>query len=469
MKANLPQAEPRRLEQWKADGLYAKVRAARKGRPPFVLHDGPPYANGHVHLGTALNKILKDVVVRSRSMAGYDAPYVPGWDCHGLPIELQVDRSLGPKKRQMSPVVFRRACREYALKFVDIQRTEFERLGVLGEWETPYLTMSPAYQATVVRQLAEFVEKGLVYKAKKSVHWCISDRTALAEAEVEYDENHLSPSIDVRFPLAEGERSRLEKRFPALAGRNVQAVIWTTTPWTLPANLALAFHPEADYAFYPVEGTSDALLLAKAVKDQAAARWSAKGNQAGPPPRLGEPLAEAKGTAFEHVRFRHPWIDRDSPGVLGDYVTLDTGTGIVHTAPGHGWDDYLTGVRYGLDIYCPVDEGGFLLPEVERFGGKRVFDANPEIVAFLKDRGSLLQAGQEAHSYPICWRCKNPIIFRATEQWFIGLDGEGRLRERTLAAIGDVQWFPAWGEERIRNMIATRPDWCISARAAASR
>jgi isoleucyl-tRNA synthetase len=462
MKANLPQAEPRRLEQWKAEGHYAKIRAARKGRPPFVLHDGPPYANGHIHLGTALNKILKDVVVRSRSMAGYDAPYVPGWDCHGLPIELQVDRNLGPKKKQMSPVAFRRACREYAEKFVAIQRAEFERLGVVGEWESPYLTMAPGYQATIVRQLADFVEKGLVYKAKKSVYWCISDRTALAEAEVEYDESHVSPSIDVRFPLADGERSRLEKLVPALAGRNVQAVIWTTTPWTLPANLALAFHPDADYAFYPVDGTQDVLLLAKAVKDQAVARWSAKGNQAGPPPSLGEPLGGAKGAAFEHVRFRHPWIDRDSPGVLGDYVTLDTGTGIVHTAPGHGWDDYLTGVRYGLDIYCPVDEGGFLLPEVERFAGKRVFDANPEIVAFLQERGSLLQSGKESHSYPICWRCKNPIIFRATEQWFIGLDGEGKLRERTLTAIGNVKWFPAWGEERIRNMIATRPDWCIS-------
>ncbi len=242
MKANLPQAEPRRLERWKAEGHYATVRAARQGRPPFVLHDGPPYANGHIHLGTALNKILKDVVVRSRSMAGYDAPYVPGWDCHGLPIELQVDRNLGAKKKQMSAVAFRRACREYAEKFVAIQRVEFERLGVLGEWETPYLTMSPGYQATIVRQLADFVEKGLVYKAKKSVYWCISDRTALAEAEVEYDENHVSPSIDVRFPLAEGERSRLEKLIPALAGRNVHAVIWTTTPWTLPANLALAFH-----------------------------------------------------------------------------------------------------------------------------------------------------------------------------------------------------------------------------------
>src|SRR5437867_777521 len=287
MKANLPQAEPRRLEQWKADGLYAKVRAARKGRPPFVLHDGPPYANGHVHLGTSLNKILKDVVVRSRSMAGYDAPYVPGWDCHGLPIELHLDRSLGPKKRQMSPVAFRRACREYAEKFVKIQRTEFERLGVLGEWETPYLTMSPAYQATIVRQLAEFVDKGLVYKAKKSVHWCISDRTALAEAEVEYDEHHVSPSIDVRFPLAPAEHYRLAQRYPALKGTKVWAVIWTTTPWTLPANLALAFHPELEYGFYPVEGSPEVYLLATGLKDASVARWNG--------PHLGAPLAVVRG------------------------------------------------------------------------------------------------------------------------------------------------------------------------------
>src|SRR6266536_1497950 len=293
MKANLPQPEPRRLEQWKADGLYAKVRAARKGRPPFVLHDGPPYANGHIHLGTALNKILKDVVVRSRSMAGYDAPYVPGWDCHGLPIELQVDRNLGPKKKQMSPVAFRRACREYAEKFVSIQRVEFERLGVLGEWEAPYLTMSPAYQATIVRQLAEFVEKGLVYKAKKSVHWCISDRTALAEAEIEYDEKHTSPSIDVKLALCDADLETLASTHPALHDRRVFAVIWTTTPWTLPANLAVAFHPEADYAFYPVEGSADVLLIAKALREAALARWKEQ------PVTLGDPLAEVKGYTLE--------------------------------------------------------------------------------------------------------------------------------------------------------------------------
>jgi isoleucyl-tRNA synthetase len=459
MKANLAQAEPRRLETWQKDDLYGQVRKARRGQPRFVLHDGPPYANGHIHLGTVLNKILKDVVVRSRSMSGHDAPYRPGWDCHGLPIELKVDRTLGAKKRQMSPVEFRRACREYADRFVGIQREEFERLGVLGEWADPYLTMAPAYQATIVRQLALFAEKGLVYKAKKSVHWCISCRTALAEAEVEYDESHESPSIDVRFPLAPEERDRLAQRFPALAGRDVSAVIWTTTPWTLPANLALAFHPEADYGFFPVEGTSEVLVIARALRDRAQERWRSQGNPGLPP--LGEPLFELKGAELEHARFRHPWIDRDSPGVLGDYVTLDTGTGVVHTAPGHGWDDYLTGVRYGLDIYCPVDEDGHLVPEVEHFAGRKVWDANPAIVDFLRERGRLVQAGRDTHSYPVCWRCKNPIIFRATEQWFIALD-EDRLREKALDAIGQVKWFPAWGEERIRNMIATRPDWCIS-------
>ena len=463
MKANLPQAEPRRLDAWKAADVYGQIRRARRGGPRFVLHDGPPYANGNIHLGTSLNKILKDVIVRSRTMTGFDAPYRPGWDCHGLPIELKVDRSLGAKKRQMSPVEFRRACREYAQKYVGIQRVEFERLGVMGEWDDPYLTMSAEYQATIVRQLADFVEKGLVYKAKKSVHWCISCRTALAEAEVEYDENHVSPQVDVRFPLAEGERDRLARAHPALAGRNVSAVIWTTTPWTLPANLALAFHPEADYAFYPLEGTSDVVLVAKVLKEASEARWRTKGNPAGAPPALAAPLGEVKGAELEHFRFRHPWIDRDSPAVLAEYVTLDTGTGIVHTAPGHGWDDYLTGTRYGLDIYCPVDEAGRFLPEVDRFAGQRVFDANQGVVELLRSRGALLQAGQDRHSYPVCWRCKHPIIFRATEQWFIALDeGEPTLRQKALAAIAETRWLPAWGEERIRNMIATRPDWCIS-------
>src|SRR5882672_7071861 len=451
MKANLPQAEPRRIALWKDQDLYGRLRAARAGAPRFILHDGPPYANGHIHLGTALNKVLKDVIVRSRSMAGaqgHDAPYVPGWDCHGLPIELQVDRNLGSKKRDMSPVAFRRECRAYAEKFVDIQRQEFERLGVMGEWSDPYLTMAPGYQATIVRQLAEFVEKGLVYKAKKSVHWCISDRTALAEAEIEYDEKHVSPSIDVKLALCDADLEALASTHSALHGRNVFAVIWTTTPWTLPANLAVAFHPEADYAFYPVEGSSDVLLIAKALRESATARWKEQ------PVSLGAPLAEVKGSSLEGLRFRHPWIDRDSVG-------LDTGTGVVHTAPGHGWEDYLTGVKYGLDIYCPVDEAGRFLPEVEFFAGQKVFDANPRVIDLLREKGALLGSGKETHAYPICWRCKNPIIFRATEQWFIGLD-IGGFRERALEAISKVRWYPAWGVERIRNMIAARPDWCIS-------
>jgi isoleucyl-tRNA synthetase len=452
MKANLPQAEPRRIEKWNAENLYARIRAARQGQPSFVLHDGPPYANGHIHLGTALNKILKDVVMRSRSMQGKDAPYVPGWDCHGLPIELKVDKDLGARKREMSPGAFRRACRAYATKFVDIQREEFKRLGVLGEWDDPYLTMAPRYQATIVRQLAGFLEKDLVYKAKKSVHWCISCRTALAEAEVEYDERHESPQVDVRFPLAEAEKAKLEGRFPALRGKNVFAVIWTTTPWTLPANMAVALHPELDYGFFPVAGTNDVYLLAKGLREASARRFKVV---------LEDPVAETTGATLEHVRFRHPWIDRDSPVVLGDYVTLDAGTGVVHTAPGHGWDDYLTGVKYGLDIYCPVDEAGRLSDEVAHFAGKKVFDANPEIVAYMKANGHLVASGREVHSYPICWRCKNPIIFRATEQWFIALDKDG-YRQKAQGAIARVKWFPAWGQERISNMIAGRPDWCIS-------
>ncbi len=457
MKANLAQTEPKRIEAWRKEDLYGQIRRRRAGAPRFVLHDGPPYANGHIHLGHVLNKVLKDLLIRSRLLAGMDAPYVPGWDCHGLPIELQVDRDLGSKKHQMTPLAFRKACRAYAEKFVAIQRAEFERLGIQGEWDGPYLTMNPGYQATIVRQLATFVEKGLVYKAKKAVHWCISCRTALAEAEVEYDDQHVSPSIDVAFHLPEGEVQKLAARHPELAGRRVSTVIWTTTPWTLPANMAVAFHPEFDYGFYPIEG-GEVVILAARLREAAQARWAALGSNL----RLaGDALLTVKGAELEGLRFRHPWIERDSPAVLADYVTLDAGTGIVHTAPGHGWEDNQTGVRYGLDIYCPVDAGGHFLPEVEHFGGQRVFDANPKVIALLAERGALVASGKDTHSYPLCWRCKHPVIFRATEQWFIGMDLD-QLRERALKAIGEVRWYPAWGEERIRNMIAARPDWCIS-------
>ena len=456
MKANLPTSEPRRIQAWKEQRLYERVRQSRAGAPLFMLHDGPPYANGHIHIGHVVNKVLKDFLIRSRVMGGADAPYLPGWDCHGLPIELQVDRDLGSKKREMTPLAFRKACRAYAERFVAIQREEFERLGILGEWEAPYVTMAPAYQAAIVRQLADVIERGLVFKAKKAVHWCTSCRTALAEAEVEYDDNHVSPTIDVRFALSEEDAPRLVERVPALEGRKVFTVIWTTTPWTMPANLAVAFHPDFEYAFYPVEGSPDILLIARGLREAFESR-----RRPHDPRPLGAPLAELKGAEIEGLRFRHPWIDRDSPAVLADYVTLDSGTGVVHTAPGHGWEDNQTGLRYGLDIYCPVDESGRFMQDVEHFAGQKIFDANPAIIELLSARGALVSSGKDTHSYPLCWRCKHPVIFRATEQWFIGMDVDG-FRDKALDAIGRVRWYPAWGEERIRNMIAGRPDWCIS-------
>ena len=449
MKANLQTAEPEWLARWQEMDLYGQIRQNRAGRPKFVLHDGPPYANGRIHIGHALNKILKDFVVRSRTMAGYDAPYVPGWDCHGLPIELKVDRELGPKKRDMSVADFRRACRRYADEYVRIQREEFERLGVLGLWSKPYLTMNYGYQAAIVRALGTFVEKGMVYKGKKPVHWCIHCRTALAEAEVEY-EPHVSPSIYVEFRLALNCADELAARVPELAGRYVSTLIWTTTPWTIPSNLAVGFHPDLLYGAYPVGNTH--VIVAQALADRVS---EATGRS------FGEPVATFPGAVMEHLVFRHPLYDRDSLGVLGDYVTLEQGTGVVHTAPGHGNDDFHTGLKYGLDIYAPVDAGGRFLDTVERFGGQRVFDANPKIEAALNDRGRLWHRESFEHSYPHCWRCQNPVIFVATSQWFISMDTAG-FRQQALAAIDGVHWIPAWGRDRIYNMVALRPDWCIS-------
>ena len=460
MKANLPVAEPLALARWAEMDLYGQIRKAREGRPTFVLHDGPPYANGQIHLGTALNKILKDFVVKSRSMAGFDAPYVPGYDCHGLPIELKVDRELGPKKRDMSVADFRRACRAYAERYIGVMTEEFKRLGILGDWDTPYLTMAFRYQASIVRALGRIVERGLVYKGKKPVHWCIHCKTALAEAEVEY-EAHTSPSIYVEFPAAKGSLAELTARVPALAGRNVSVLIWTTTPWTIPSNLAVAFHPEFDYAAYDV---GDRLIIV--AEGLAGAVAAAAGRTFGPP------VARMKGTALEHIRFQHPLYDRESVGVLGDYVTLEAGTGVVHTAPGHGADDFNTGVRYGLDIYAPVGPGGHFLDTVELFHGKRVFDANPDIEQALHDRAKLWHRADFEHSYPHCWRCHNPVIFLATSQWFIRLDGEPVIDGRTLrqaaqkAIDEDVKWIPAWGRDRIYNMVSNRPDWCISRQRA---
>ncbi len=456
MKANLPDSEPKRLSAWKARNLYDRVREARKGRPRWILHDGPPYANGHIHLGHIVNKTLKDLSLKRSSMLGFDAPFTPVWDCHGLPIELQVDKSLGSKKNQLSPVAFRQACQAHALKFVGIQGEEFERLGVSAEWTHPYYTMAKSYQATIVRTLSKFVERDFVYKARKSVHWCLSCKTALAEAEIEYEEDHVSPSVDVRFPLSASGVAALAAKVPAVAGRNVHAITWTTTPWTLPANRALAFNPELEYGFYEESPGGAIAVLATGLKDATVSR--ARTVQA---LTLGDPLATVKGDVFEGLDFRHPWIDRTSPGVLADYVTLEAGTGIVHTAPGHGADDYDTGIKYGLEVDCPVTDRGFFTTDIEHFAGLKIWDANPKITEFLREHGRLVSTVPYTHSYPICWRCKNPVIFRATAQWFIAMDRRG-FREKALSEIKATRWIPAWGEDRISNMIAARPDWCIS-------
>src|SRR5438552_2670410 len=377
MKASLQTSEPETLARWAAMDLYGKIREKRRGAPKFVLHDGPPYANGNIHIGTALNKILKDLVVKSRSMAGYDAPYVVGYDCHGLPIELQVDRELGPKKRDMSVADFCRACRRYAERFIGTMTEQFQRLAILGTWDEPYLTMNFRYQAAIARAFGRFVERGLVYKGKKPVHWCIHCRTALAEAEVEYEE-HSSPSIYVEFPLAEESADEIGARIPALKGRDVSVLIWTTTPWTIPSNLAIAFHPDFDYTAYDVGGR--AVIVAEALAQSVA-------RAVGRP--FDKPVAAMKGAVLEGIRFRHPLYERDSIGVLGEYVTLEAGTGAVHTAPGHGADDFNTGIRYGLEIYAPVGPAGHFLDTVPIVGGQRVFDANPKIEQALEARGRL--------------------------------------------------------------------------------
>jgi isoleucyl-tRNA synthetase len=465
MKANLPASEPVTLARWAQIDLYGRIREARRGRPKFVLHDGPPYANGNIHLGTALNKILKDIVVKSRSMSGFDAPYVVGYDCHGLPIELKVDRELGPKKRDMSVAEFCQACRAYAERFIGAMSAQFQRLGVLGTWDDPYLTMNFKYQAAIARAFGRFVERDLVYKGKKPVHWCIHCRTALAEAEVEYD-THVSSSIYVEFAATASGTAELVARVPALAGRRISALIWTTTPWTIPSNLALAFHPDFDYAAYDVDGA--AVIVAEGLAAQV--------SQAVERP-FGEPIARMKGEVFEHIRFEHPLYARESIGVLADYVTLDAGTGVVHTAPGHGADDFKTGMRYGLDIYAPIGPGGRFLDTVEMFGGMKVFDANVKVEEALHERSRLWRKKAFEHQYPHCWRCHNPVIFLATSQWFIKMDApldpattgapSRTLREAAVDAIDrDVAWVPGWGHDRIYNMVTSRPDWCISRQRA---
>jgi isoleucyl-tRNA synthetase len=452
MKANLPQTEPKMLARWQDMKLYARMREHSAGRPMYVLHDGPPYANGNIHLGHAFNKLLKDFVVKTKTMAGYDSPYIPGWDCHGLPIEIKVDQQLGSKKAGMSAAQIRAECRKYAEKYVSLQRDDFKRLGVFGQWDQPYMTMTAGYEAVIVNTFVDFLEKGYIYKGLKPVNWCIHDRTALAEAEVEY-ENHTSPSIWVRFRLA-SDPAKIDR---ALAGKNVYGLIWTTTPWTMPANMAIAYHPAFQYVAAEVDGdvyiVAEALLAATA----AACHWSE--------PKI---VARFTGAPLEGAVFRHPFLERDSLGILADHVTLEQGTGAVHTAPGHGQEDFAISRQYGIATYCPVDaQGRFFHAESapgrlpEEIIGKTVWQANPIVVEILKQHGALLGLEKIEHSYPHCWRCHNPTIFRATEQWFIGMDRNG-FRERAVAAARTVKWMPAWGEERFTNMVESRPDWCIS-------
>ncbi|HXQ74192.1 MAG TPA: isoleucine--tRNA ligase [Pyrinomonadaceae bacterium] len=487
-KANLTQSEPARLQKWAELDLYRLIRQAREGREKFILHDGPPYANADIHLGTAMNKILKDFIVKSRSMMGFDAPYVPGYDCHGLPIEQHVERALakkGKKKNDLSVESFRRACREHAQNALKNQTRDFKRLGILGEWDDPYLTMSNHYEAETARMFGRFVERGYVYKGARPVYWCIVDQTALAEAEVEYHQ-HTSPSVYVKFPL----RSDPASIDPALAGRKVFVLIWTTTPWTLPANLGIAVHPDFEYSAFEhgeeVYIVASELVEAVATKCELAAR-----NENGEltPPKV---LARFPGAKLDRLEAGHPWIDRVSLLMVGDHVTLGgeadaeteldvseavkkapegkAGTGAVHTAPGHGHDDFVIGKRYGLEIYCPVDNAGRFTPEVEHFAGQRVFEANDQIVEFMREKGVLLFSEKYDHRYPHCWRCKNPVIFRATPQWFIAMDQvNGEPAEQTGLRAGAiketedrVKWIPAWGRDRMRNMLKGRPDWCVS-------
>jgi len=449
MKAGLPQNEPKQLAAWQEENLYERILEARKGQPLFVLHDGPPYPTGEIHLGTGLNKILKDLIVKSKSMAGHYAPYVPGWDCHGLPIETKVEKELGGKGK-VPPAEFRKLCREFATRFVEQHKKDFKRLGVFGRWNDPYLTMSFDYEATIAGAFLDFMEKGYVYRGRKPVYWCLVDSTALAEAEVEY-EDHVSPSIWVTFAIANAGGLSAD-----IFGPDVRAVIWTTTPWTLPHNRALAFHPDYDYAV--VETEKGKLLLAT---DRILALQSECGI------KEAHILATYKGGEFERTTFQHPFLPLQVPGVLAKYVTLDQGSGIVHTAPGHGADDFVTGQKYGLETYAPLDDKGVYLEGLPEYKGKDVFTANPIIIKLLAERGALLGHHDYKHTYPHCWRCHNPVIFRATEQWFIKMDAAAHgaaksLRTEALEEIHGVKWIPAWGEDRMYEMIEKRPDWCVS-------
>lgn len=444
MKANLTQNEPERFKKWEGLKIYDLMRKEAKGKKIYHLHDGPPYANGNIHIGHAVNKILKDIVIKYHYKEGYDTPYIPGWDCHGLPIELQAEKNLNKNKSDLSKLEIRKYCRSYAEKFVKIQADEFKRLGIFGEWEDPYITMAYDYQANIVREFGNFVKKGIIYRGKKPVYWCVSCETALAEAEVEYDD-HISPSIYVEFPI----KSPIESILPELKGFKVSIVIWTTTPWTLPANKAIAVHPDYDYV--AVEADNKVYIIAKdllhsfenVVKKSTHVK------------------AFFKGEKLKGLLCEHPFEDWDSIVLLADFVTIDTGTGCVHIAPGHGQEDYEIGLKNGLEVYAPVDSKGNFTKHVRYFAGKNVSTVNKEIIEKLIELKKLIGSQEISHSYPHCWRCKNPIIFRAEEQWFVSMDNKN-LRKKALEEIEKVNWIPKWGKDRISNMIASRPDWCIS-------
>ncbi len=455
MKADLNRREPQILARWQENGLYGRLMEQNRGRTSFILHDGPPYANGHIHIGHALNKILKDIIVKARSMAGFYSPYIPGWDCHGLPIEHHVMKELGRKKEALNQLRIRQLCREYAEKYYKIQREEFRRLGVLGDWEHPYLTMDPGYEAAIVREFAKIVAQGGVYKRKKPVLWCPQDQTALAEAEVEYEE-HTSPSIYLKFRVDKVPETLLDGWKPEYPTLQHYFVIWTTTPWTLLANQAICLHPDADYAAVKVEVDGkrpEVLIIAKKLVDACLKTFGLS--------NLGIHSIRP-GRDLEGIVCAHPFIpDRESRVITGPHVLLDQGTGCVHTAPGHGQEDYEVGLKYGLEVYAPVDSMGRFTSDVHDFAGMPVFKANAAIIEKLRQQGNLLKEETITHSYPHCWRCKNPVIFRATEQWFISME-TGDLRQRSLAEIDRVNWIPRWGRERIYGMIQNRPDWCIS-------
>ncbi|WP_372869757.1 isoleucine--tRNA ligase [Shewanella sp.] len=452
MRGNLANREPAMLERWNKDKLYQQIRDSRIGRKPFILHDGPPYANGSIHIGHSVNKILKDIIIKSKTMAGFDAPYVPGWDCHGLPIELKVEQKVGKPGQKISAAEFREECRKYAAAQVEGQREDFIRLGVLGDWHNPYLTMDFATEANIVRSLAKVISNGHLQKGVKPVHWCTDCGSALAEAEVEY-EDKTSPAIDVGFNVV--DKSALLAKFGvAQYGQDIAMVIWTTTPWTLPANRALAVSGDLEYVLvsFTKEDVTRAILVADVLHEDCVKRFGAESF---------EVLGRVKGSELELMRFAHPFLDFDVPVILGDHVTTDAGTGVVHTAPGHGQDDFVVGQKYGLEVANPVSDNGVYKADTPFFAGQHVFKANDNVVALLKEKGSLLNHVAYRHSYPHCWRHKTPIIFRATPQWFISMDNQG-LRSTALGEIKDTQWIPDWGQSRIETMVANRPDWCIS-------